>query len=113
MQEQTRSTILQQQFPQGEFSALSPPEKSATTPKYITKNPNRLHLMESNHACYFRCGDNSATTRLVYHWPRRIKLLVASPLLLHFAIVSNRTSDVADWYIAPFRCDAECGRYRA
>jgi hypothetical protein len=38
MQEQTRSTILQQQFPQGKFSALSPPEKSATAPEYIANS---------------------------------------------------------------------------
>jgi hypothetical protein len=38
MQEQTRSTIPQQQFPQGKFSALSPPERLATAPKHIANS---------------------------------------------------------------------------
>jgi hypothetical protein len=38
MQEQTHSTILQQQCPQGKFSALSPPERSVTTSKDITRS---------------------------------------------------------------------------
>ena len=38
MQEQTRSTIPQQRCPQGKFSALSPPERPATTSKHIARS---------------------------------------------------------------------------
>jgi len=43
----------------------------------------------------------SATSR------RCLRLLAASTSLPHFAIVSNRTSEIADWDIALFRGDAE------
>jgi hypothetical protein len=86
MQEQTRSTILQQKLPQGKFCPLSPSEKSATTAKHITL-PSRLQCCGSDDACYSRRGDNLATTRLVHLVSRAAStLLVASSLLTHLPI---------------------------
>jgi hypothetical protein len=98
MQEQTRSTIPQQQFPQGKFSALSPPERSATAPKYIANSS----------FCPTDLIDAGQTMRAIFDavtiQQQRVRfislvapheLLVPSPLLSQFATASNRTCDVA------------------
>jgi hypothetical protein len=104
MQEQTRSTIPQQQFPPRKFSALSPPERSATAPKYTARSTSCPTELIDGGQTMLAIFDAVTIQQQGVRFISLVaphELLAPSPLLSQFATASNRRCDVA--CLAPLR----------